>query len=359
MGVAFVDCPPERIPSVQSFFADMYWPTYILSQDESFLRWQFGPTPASRNASADYHLILGLVDDQIKGCLGYIPVDLTACGRVYRSAWAANWMVDESTRRLGMGPLLMRELTKRFDITLALGGNRDAHDLLPRMGWTDFGWLSRYVRVLDVEAAAQLTEPAELRWPLYLALAAPDLSEGSVTQVDAFGGDATTLWDSGAGVRVAGTRRSAEFLNWRYANHPTFTHRLFERRRGGRLTGLAVVRIEQVRDMPVRVARILELLTDDGRLASLLGAVVEDAAAEGAAIADFFCGTRRFDSALREAGFFDGSEPSVTRIPMLFQPLDRGRAGILFMAHLQKAREVSAASEWYVTKSDGDQDRPS
>jgi hypothetical protein len=333
----------------------MYWPEYVLSHDESFLTWQFGPTPCV--GSDHYHLILGLIDGEIKGCIGYIPVQLSVAGQLRSSAWAANWMVADSTRRLGMGPLLMRELSKRFDITLALGGNRDAHDLLPRMGWTDFGQLPRYVCVLDADAAATLTESGTLQWPV--SLPSSPVNGGAVVQVERFGEDVTRLWDRSWGAEVAGTRRSAEFLNWRYTAHPTFMHRLFEFRGGAGVEGIAVTRIEQVRDMPVRVARILELIGDAEHVSALLASVLEDARAEGVAAVDFFCGSRRLAAPLHAAGFLAGEQPPGSEIPILFQPLDRGRTGILFMANLQKVPEAASVREWYVTKADGDQDRPS
>ena len=356
MGLKFIDCPPDRISSLRAFFSAMYSPGYVLSENESFLRWQFGPTPQSQ--ADNYHVILGVVDDQIKGCIGYIPVEMSLAGQRTRAAWAANWMVDESTRRLGLGPLLMRELSKRFDITLALGGNRDAHDLLPRMGWTDFGLLPRYVYVLDRDRAALLTEDGRLDWPP-APRSMPACHSTSVARVDGFDEDTTKLWDEMWGASAAGTRRSAAFLNWRYAAHPTFTHHLFEVHDSGRLRGVAVLRIEKVRDMPRRVGRVLELLGDEEHIPALLASVIEDARTEAAVAVDFFCGSRRMARPLEAAGFLPGECPPGSSIPILFQPVDRTRTGILFMANLQKAPAAATVEEWYVTKSDGDQDRPS
>jgi hypothetical protein len=62
---------------------------------------------------------------------------------------------------------------------------------------------------------------------------------------------------------------------------------------------------------------------------------------------------------LEAAGFLPGECPPGSSIPILFQPVDRTRTGILFMANLQKAPAAETVEEWYVTKSDGDQDRPS
>jgi hypothetical protein len=42
----------------------------------------------------------------------------------------------------------------------------------------------------------------------------------------------------------------------------------------------------------------------------------------------------------------------------LFQPVNRSRRGIRFMAHLRKLPHAAESTEWYVTRGDGDQDRP-
>jgi hypothetical protein len=225
------------------------------------------------------------------------------------------------------------------------------------MGWTDFGMLRRYVRILDPIAAAQLAGRDDVTFD------APEIrpldTSASVTRVDAFGDDASELWNRTWGASAAGGQRSAEFLNWRYVSHPRFAHRLFELRRDGTLEGLAVSRLEQVKDSPLRVARLLELVADERHAPALLTAAADDAAGAGAAMIDFFIATARLDAALRSSGFVDGDQPPASFIPVLYQPIDRSRTGILFMANLRNAPDAAAISEWYVTKSDGDQDRPS
>jgi hypothetical protein len=348
MAVTFVDCPADRAEPLREFFAEMYSPGYVLSRDAAFLQWQFGAAPRESRQGLDVKL--SLVDGKIAGCVGYIPIELNIGTRVVRAAWAANWMVDDQYRRLGLGPLLMRELSGQFDVTLALGGNRDAHALLPRMGWTDFGDLRRYVAVLDRDAAATLSEGDPSSWPAL----GDATADSNARQVERFDEAATTLWDRVWG-HAAGTRRTADYLNWRYADHPLFDYRLFENRVNGALQGFAVYRVEAVRDMPVRVGRIVELVAEAGANQALLDAVVADARRAGVAMVDFFCSAPAMAAVMTAAGF---STSVAEQFPMLFQPLDRSRTGVLFMAHLQKCPDAKAIQDWYVTTADGDQDRP-
>ena len=213
---------------------------------------------------------------------------------------------------------------------------------------------------------ATLTENGRLEWPASASLQGETRGASlTVTQVPRFDDDATQLWDStwGAkGSRAGGTRRSAAFLNWRYAIHPVFKYRLFEVRKNGRLCGLAVYHVEQVRDLPVRVGRLVELILDVNHPsdadACLLKAVLDDARAQGVAVMDFFCASQRLSGVMARHGFLPGESEPASRIPMLFQPVDRRRSGIRFMTNLGSIPEAAEVQDWYVTKSDGDQDRP-
>jgi GNAT superfamily N-acetyltransferase len=348
MAVTFTDCRSDQIEPLRRFFAEMYAPEYVLSRERPFLEWQFGAAPNPERMGLDVKL--GLVDGEIAGCVGYIPVQLSIGTRMVRGAWAANWMVDDRYRRLGLGPLLMRELCSQFDVTLALGGNRDAHALLPRMGWTDFGDLPRFVAVVDADAASRLTESDMRRWPTVTAGPTAERFEW----VDCFTESATALWDR-LHKGVAGTRRTADYLNWRYAAHPMFEYRLLQAGNGADLDGLAVYRVESVRGVPVKVGRIVELVSEPKDAGRLLRAIVDDARTQGVAILDFFCSTPRLAPPMVDAGF---STEAAAHFPMLFQPIDRTRTGVLFMAHLRKCPDATALGDWYVTTSDGDQDRP-
>jgi len=297
-----------------------------------------------------------MLGGDIVGSLGYIPVEVSVGSRSVRGAWTANWVIHEKYRGLGAGPLLMRELTRQVDVTLVVGLSAEARALLPRMGFTDYGDLARYVKVIDPDSAAALSEngrpPSVRDVPPRPAAAERAVS---VIAVARFGDDAAELWDASLGVMGAGTRRSAEFLNWRYADHPVFGYELFEARTAGRLAGIGVYRIERVRDIGVRVGRVVELMAEPLAVGALVDTLLEHATAHDVAVMDFFCSRCDF-TALVERGFVCG-EPEADRFPVLFQPIDRRRKGIPFMAYLGQLSEQSRVLRWYVTKGDGEQDR--
>jgi hypothetical protein len=329
-----------------------------LCRNEALFRWQFAAATGSNGGA--YRIRLARNQDETVACLGYMAADISLGGHIAKGAWVVNWMVDPRQRNLGLGPLLMRDVTSQFDVVLNVGPNRDARNLLARMGWADFGELSRYVCVLDIEAASALTRNGKLDWPLpKTTLGAGELAEGTTVRlVERFCDDSTQLWDSIWGQNAAGTRRSAKYLNRRYADHPVFKYRLFELRHLGVLTGLMVYRVEAVEGVPVRVGRIVELVCQPDAANSLLRAVLRDAQSQGVAAIDFFCSSRHVAAHMSQQGFLSADESATAQLPTLFQPIDWRRQNISFMAYLRNMPGATEIHDWYVTKGDGDQDRP-
>ncbi len=361
-----VDGDEARIAGLRSFFARVYRENYALC-DDSLLRWQFHRAPGSHG---EWHIKLAIDDGDIVGCLGYVPLDISLAGRRVRAAWVINWMVDATRRQLGLGPLLMREVMQQFDVTLNIGPNRVARELLTRMGWWSAGDLPRHVAILDRDAAAALAEDRLAAWPASASATAHDgASTARISRVERFDASVTSLWERltrGGTGGLTGTARTAEFLNWRYADHPRFPYRLFVCHRGTELVGVAVYRVETVQGMPsVRVARLVEYLeaTEDaeGQCSALLAFVMDEAQLAGVAVMDFFGGDRQLADRLRHHGFV-ADRAATSAVPIVFQPIDRFRTGITFMAHARQASALEApqwdALNWYVTKGDGDQDRP-
>jgi hypothetical protein len=356
MPVTIIDACSDHLTSIQAFFARIYRPDYVLRRNEPLLRWQFGTTPASKGNK--YHIKLALHNGEIIGSLGYIPVEFSLNGQTVYGAWAANWIVDPKWRK-GVGVALMYELTSQFDITLAVGTNRVAEDILTVLRWTNLGELTRYVCVLDTYAARMLTETGKLEWPInILEREWKPPQEITIRVVENFSKDTTLFWDRVWEGKVTGTRRSAEFLNWRYANHPVFSYRLFEAYYRGRLSGFAVYHIEQVRNIPVNVGRMVELVAVANVEDCLLRAVIDDALSHDVAVLDFFCSSQRFSPLMARQGFLPGKDNAAAQIPILFQPIARQSTGISFLAYLANLPDVNEIQDWYVTKSDGDQDRP-
>ena len=116
--------------------------------------------------------------------------------------------------------------------------------------------------------------------------------------------------------------------------------------------------VEKVRGLPVSVARMVEFVSQSDAADPLLTRVLNDARAQDAAMIDFFCSNPRLSAFMGNHGFTSEQSPEAAKLPLLFQPVDRRRTAVHFMAYLLNVPESLRPKTWHVTKSDGDQDRP-
>jgi hypothetical protein len=171
------------------------------------------------------------------------------------------------------------------------------------------------------------------------------------------------LWQRELAPRFHGVCRDAAFLRWRYLEHPRWKYAIWVARRSsdGVPRGIAVSRIEPLAGRLESVYRILDLVAADAECgAALAHALSTDARQHGAAFADFYC-TRAASAAPLEALGFVREARLPRPLPVLFQPLDFRPHAInaaFWMRGRTDAAEVFSHPDLYVTRIEGDQDRP-
>jgi hypothetical protein len=173
-----------------------------------------------------------------------------------------------------------------------------------------------------------------------------------------------TCWSHGVARGFVGVIRDAAYLRWRYVQHPIFNYKiLMARHRSSGVGGVLVYRIENVRGRTEQVARICELLTQGRDVTNrLLARLVLEATQVGVSFADFYC-SKPIDG-LEDAGFvIEQTLTDAFTFPSRFQPLEQGKRALNSAIRLPVELRGSVQSAMsrgalYLTKSDGDQDRP-
>lgn len=366
--LAIKDVTRAMLPAVHEFWRSAYGEAHVLGRDPALFEWQFGPRAGGAHRSETpteddlFHMKVAVDGDTVVACLGFVPIDVRSFGIALRGCWLANWKVAPEYARRGLGPLLMQAVTRTVDVIVNVGISDDAQHILRRMGWLDLGRMHRWVRALDPTRASTLLDVgASAAWS---APRSRVPSEYVTHEVATFGESAGRTWDHIWGVRGAGARRSPAMLAWRYSTHPTFRYQQLEIRDGADgVVGFGVYRLEEVRSAGVTIGRIVELVAHDDAEASLVDAVCDHAEARGAVLLDFYCLSDRLAPVLRDRGFDGPAESVSTQVPHLFQPIDRRRGGIACMISpiARGGGDVVLpvdARDWYATKGDADQDRP-
>jgi hypothetical protein len=316
----------------------------------------------------------------IVGMLGLTGFDLNAFGERCTAMWLSHWFAAPAHRQRNVALRLMwaaRDLG--LDAVATVGANESSAKLLPHFGLELIPSLPRWVGVFDVAAAADLvcdanpglgpgaaaalchshlvdlqteTEPPN-------AFRAADWSATTAAAWDRF-------WHGELAPQLVGAHRDAAYLAWRYQSHPRFTYsvRCAQRTSNGAVEGIVVWRVEQVRDRPTRVLRIVEFLGSGAAERALVRSVLEAARDSGAAMGDFYCASARAAQALARAGFRRAATDAAgVVLPSRFQPLESKYFPMTTLVRLPGAwrgrlGELMADGRLYITKSDADQDRP-
>jgi hypothetical protein len=228
-----------------------------------------------------------------------------------------NWLVvpDARGRKLGLA-LVERALGSEYEFVGALAANSATRHVLGGFGFAEVD-MFRWVRVFDDAALHEL-----------LGGRKPSRAEAPA--------------ETRGGTSFVGACRDADFLHWRYREHPRFRYEVVDEK--------AVYRVETVAGSSAKVVRIVDFLGDE----ALAARVADEAERAGAVFADFYCSSARFGAPLDTAGFTP--DPG---LPGRFQPLDFSDRPIVSCFWAAPRLEVDfGAGDLYVTRADSDLDRP-
>jgi GNAT superfamily N-acetyltransferase len=353
--------PERRLAELQRFIEEHWRRGHVLARNQALIRWQ--------HRSAQPERLSVLVAEEAGGLvamLGFIAFSACLQGERARGGWMTNWLVVPEHRGRGLGRALVeRALDREFDVVGALGGNETTQTVLSRLGFEGRPSMPRWLRIASADALADLLGDHAAAYPeeAWRAWRAHErLGRNSPrAQVTGWSHESAERWDSIFRERFAGTLvgawRDADHLRRRFVEHPVFSYEILFAD-----TGIAVYRIETVRDSGHSLLRIVDFLAEPGAGDALAAALVDAMERERVVFADFFCASRRFGEPLENAGFvLEGSLPA--SLPARFQPLDfadRPLASSLWITgrHTGSGRGWRDAADLYVTRSDSDLDRP-
>ncbi len=365
----------HEYPEISRFLHEFWANNHVYCRDKALFDWTFARSTHWRDDQYSF----ALAEDKglLVGILGGIPFTFNNRGASSNGMWIANYVVHPEYRK-GSTALQLLSMFRRpeFHPMVAFGINPATATIykvlrgqvlpeIPRHFLVMPGCEERMENILhaaypdwDAGRARNLTRQFQLP-------ALPDGADFSSALPD--------TWDradwSELSRNFVGAARDADYLNWRYRQHPTFDYRFLAIEENGR-HGLAVWRLETIRrktetgreDLD-RIGRLLEFLpVSESNAGNLFGAFVQQLKAHDAVAADFYGFHGELRCQMRRLGFKEAKEqPDSDRIPTRFQPLDGKGGGILSAMFIQNGVapcSLDAACPWYWTKSDSDQDRP-
>ncbi len=351
-------CPLDRLGEVQAFI-DTHWRAgHILSRDAELLRWQH------RAEGSKLAILIATDGTVIRGMLGLIPVAFNLRGRKLPGNWLALWATAKDSPP-ALGVQLLGAAMRSGEFTGVLGANEAAMKVYRGLRWAAIDAVPRWIRIGSSDALQKLLGeqghraddvPTAQRATAHTST--PSIVDATPQLLSAW----DEAWTGRFAARMTGTWRDGSYLQWRYLDHPRFKYTTrFAVDAAGRIDGCLVYRVIEVPDRATCVVRAVEFIAD-GSAAGALAADLAQAADEAdAAFTDFYCTASDVGGTLTEVGFVEEAAVG-TAIPSLLQPIDLSRTRLTAALHV--ASNVLSEStqllsgELYLTRSDGDQDRP-
>lgn len=354
-------CRHEDLDAFAAFFARHWGAGHILARDREFALWQMSPARSSLFADAALAGIGYWDADTLVGFIGAMPMDFKLDGRVVPGMWLCNLLASPEHLDHGLGLKLMTAVhSLPVAVIGAVGINLRVIPMYRAMRYMTGDRVPRFVRVLDHDGFATLASGESWR----RLAGEPDTADArptvSVYDVATMPADWDDFWNRLSAHGYLGTHRVANFYDWRYAQHPRLRYQLaVARGDDGALLGGAVWRAEQVRDSPLCVVRLIELLSDDDTACRSLLRHVEDWGRQRQAVMLDHYSTQAPTDALRACNWFLESDATGDILPCLFQPLVRQSRDMNYAVRVMaRAGGAPADARLLIVKSDGDQDRP-
>jgi GNAT superfamily N-acetyltransferase len=374
-------CSEDDVDAVGRFIDTQWQRGHILAREQSLLRWQFDPTRPKGDARPGLSILLAWHGDRIVGMLGHIGFEFNVRGTSVPGVWLSHWLTTPDVRADGVG---LRLLWAIHDLgvgaVFVLGINETAGKVYAPLGFELLSSLPRWIGVFDAKRSVRLLEAAhpgtaandlDELCARYLVELGRERSSDPEVQVVEWSDPLAAAWDSLWIDELAPTllspSKDSSYIRWRYIDHPMFTYeiRLARNQRMGNVLGLAVFRVERIRGRSEKVLRLVEFLATAQGERALTRSLVEAAKSHGTIFADFYCASERAAHALERIGFRRHTAGAGPGFPSRFQPMEAGHSkisGAFWVAATLRQKldpgKLLASNDFYITKSDGDQDRP-
>lgn len=333
----------------QEGVARLWRASFDASPDELFSTWdwQYGANPAAKT----FPVLLFVDPPEVIGMLGTIPVSLGTADGDLAASWGVDIVVHPEYRSAGVGGYLIRAWDESTTASLSLGVTPAAFEVFMSSGRIHVGEVPLFKRVLRPEAllATRLgsrtlgrlaKKPVEW-WLRRRLLPEPSGHRLVMKAVESFDGSFDDLWSRVGTSHGLAVCRTAEYLEWRFANSPLGPFDIYGLYDDDRLAAYFVVTTLQREG--VRSGCIADILCEDPTAARVaLHRATDVLDQTGAHVVECLATGDTYREALLETGFVE--RPSSTSL--LYRVNDADRSGALAAG--------DRLSAWHVTYADSD-----
>lgn len=356
MSISFRFATEHDTSAVFKILKDFFGPTYY-GADPRYFAWQYRDCPFKHFAAEkdEYCTLLAEEDNQILAMDSFLPWPTIIKGKTARTFWDIEWLSTGIKR--GIGRELVAEIRSRCDVYCGYGMNSLSWAAYEKLGYQQRKHIARSVAILDAAACNTLFNPqATLEHRSFFTASEVLPNSAQPHLLKSVSGLSDAYWSSHMARCLGTSYKGPEYLQWRFIDHPFLHYSIVSPDPKGE-RGLAVVRVEKVKNSTTRILRILDMLPVTGYEDVLTDTVLQFGLSHGAILADFFCASETYATQVCPAPFIPLNDHLPFDIPMLFQPIEwRERKSINMVLDVNPEFAELTFDTMYCTKADGDQD---
>lgn len=344
-------CREDDIPRLFEIFKDVYAANPRL-QERDYFDWQFRDTPFDQDREHKFWILWDGLN--IRGFLGFVPIEFKYDGQISRGAWTMNWhTIGENASGLQLLTRYMKDHDNRF----LIGLSPVSVSIYKAYRIPLLAALPRWVGIMNPDRVASLFSIQHPENKEKLGVGHKTLMRHTdttgISPCARFNDDEEFHWSSWPSVRGY-IRRTGVYLNWRYIDIPHHNYRAIRGPEGQ----FAVYRIETVKGFEECVIRLVEWNFAGIWAERALASILQQGLRSAAILVDFFCTAGAVGSSLVQLGFLPESSFQTEPIPYLFRPIchtDGIQLAIDLPPH-RRERHLDF-NAWNITKGDSDIDR--
>ncbi|MDQ7822768.1 MAG: hypothetical protein RDV48_08255 [Candidatus Eremiobacteraeota bacterium] len=333
---------------------DLYGKNYY-GVDARFIKWKKASPFKLPQENANSLFMIAVENSNVLALQSFLPSKVIVEGKEFQAIWTTEWINISNIK--GLGRNVFRALQTHANINCFFGANSFSANACTKIGWEIINNIERMLYVINKEKLCELFGYKPKSEQFYFVNEkfpfVKDVNHFVCEDIniisDRYFSEAISRFSSLS-------YRGLDFIEWRYYRHPYLKYFVISLDAYGK-SGIAVLRVEQVKDSSLNVVRVLDILPSRGFEEDLAIAIITFGKKNNAVLVDFFCVSSKYARELCPFPYLGLDEHISYDIPMLFQPIEvRERKSINFAIDMPSCPKGFDLKSFYATKSDAEQD---
>jgi hypothetical protein len=342
----------EDMKNLEKFYDQTYGSLHIL-KNNLHIKWQFKKNPFLKKDKTS--IIVYKHNNKIISHLGFIPVKLKFFNSIKKGVWHVSFFTLNEFRGKGLGLKLVKFSNKSFDFAMVLSGSEGTENIYHHIGGHTMGNLKRHINILEKEKVEKYLK----KKISFQRKITKTEKKYKLKRIKLLNSRYDKFWNDVRERYPITTERTRKYMTWRFLKHPLVDYHFLVLENEKNIIGFSIIRFEN-KNKKIKAARIVDLIVKKEFEDELISSIL-DYCKKKCHFVDFFCTGNFYSTALKKFGFFNNRYKKL-KIPTVFNPIDtnrRSEINFLYADLLKSTKNDILANEnnWYLVKSDSDQDR--